>query len=332
MVGLVAIYEASLEEVCQHWLREAKSLGFTDHEPTDFFDPAWECQLGAGYSVFVSARRIASCEKTIWLDFWFRRRDSLPPREVLERLLNCELLPIEAILLDYDPVSAPPFVAYDRQKLSPEEFLEHFDSGYHAEALHQVRAVRLDLLEPLDAWRSATESRGFGWATKGHFGLLNIHWEEAGDMEQPVDSLTGLMTERPFWQSLQGHDASPTGTIIVVKLTDVDGGPDASHSDWCSGIVQVANLLRETVPENGVIARFYTPRRFGIIHPSVSKIRAQVLVSDITSLLESRLPSLEGVVVIASWPEDASNPLDLFEILLARESCSGSDSAGFGRK
>ncbi len=317
-VSLVAVYEATPDTVTEMWLGAAESLGFERLARLELFDRGWECELGTDDCVLVTVARHATHKTTTWLEFWFREPDFTRHREVLDGLLALPLPCVEAVLVDFSSNSATPFLSYDSAELSPEDFVDTYEFALHGDSLHQVRAVRLDRIESPEVWERLARSRGLGWSERGHFAFLDVRWDQAGQPTPAVDPDTGLPSEARLWEGLtDGFESSDHGSALVVSLNRLEG--DESYSAWCQAGASVARLVESDVREGEMLTRFHSPRRLAWLRPGLSRAEAWEEAERLSARVKEQLPGLGGMIIPASWPEEASEPTELFELLLARE-------------
>lgn len=327
-VSLVVVYEASLDSVAELWQKSAADLGFEQVTRLELFDQGWECELGEDDCVQVTAASHSAQEDTTWLEFWFREPDYDRHRKVLEDLLALPQSPVEVVLVDFSSDSAAPFFTYDADALSPDEFADTYEFAYHGDALHQLRAVRLDRVKSPEVWERLASSREMGWSKKDGFAFLDVHWDQAGEPTPATDVVTGLATEGRLWEGLgEAFEAYAQGSVLVVSLSRLEG--EDSYAAWCQAGAGVARLMEEAVSEGDLLTRFHSPRRVAWLRPGLSSAQARVEAQTLADRLGERFPGLGGLVVPASWPDEASEPSELFELLLAREAPGCPEASSF---
>lgn len=140
------------------------------------------------------------------------------------------------------------------------------------------------------------------------------------------DPLTGLFNQRVFWELLtyeigrsQRHGDQPFSIMIIdvddfKKINDTFG-----HTFGDQFLQNIAELIRNTARKEDIVAR-YGGDEFAVILPEAASEHAVAMAKRIgESFQKFSLESPEGVrakssvsIGIASWPEHAKEPKDLF--------------------
>ncbi len=140
------------------------------------------------------------------------------------------------------------------------------------------------------------------------------------------DPLTGLFNQRVFWELLsyeigrsQRHENQPFSIMIIdvddfKKINDTFG-----HTFGDEFLQKIADLIRLSARKEDIVAR-YGGDEFAVILPEAASEHAAAMAKRIRDNFQNfSLNSPEGVRVkssvsigIASWPEHAREPKDLF--------------------
>jgi len=142
-----------------------------------------------------------------------------------------------------------------------------------------------------------------------------------------TDGLTGLLLRRPFQEALSRELARAgrgreTSSVLLMDLDSFKTYNDTyGHTAGDAVLISTADVLRETVPPEGVSAR-YGGEEFAVLLPRASRESARQIAEKIREAVERDLKKVSrseraAVTVsigVATVPEDAKAELELIRV------------------
>lgn len=334
MPSFLAIYRAPIEEVLRQWNDAAEELGFEVLQPLTLGGDPNECWRLNGYGLYVNIRlslEFPDGERSVWVDLY---RGSY--EEFIELFPRVLALPLKAVevLVCFDKDAGFGYVCHAGEEWTPEQLIEHFESGSLTFEGYSLRAFHHSILEDPQRWRAEALERGLGWEDVGEYGVLDAHWELRGSGCPERDSLTGLADEGAIfdiwpldpdppgldWEPEPDPPRAPTGAFFLVNITEVVPNLERTYEPWRAVSIKTARVLEVWADRNDfALGRFQTRRRFGLIRADVSREEALVylraLRDEMTHAFAEDKRRPRGQIHMLTWPEDGTAQMDLFERL-----------------
>lgn len=295
MISLRAIYRESMQELEEFLNSSCASLGLELLRPLEPDVHSWDCLRLAGEKVFASVRQPCNypgCEAIRWFDICNHGCAFEAFTDVFENLLSGAVRPTEVLLVDHDIIFADGDFSYVVPGEDPFAFLPTMESNYYMWGIHYLRALDFGLAGSTAEWALLAKERGFGWAERQNYGILDVHWDAKDTRCSDRDPITGLATEDEFFSFLRSQ---VEGTLAVISLSAVS---ERSFERWCQVLPEVARLLETQVMPGDLLTRLYSPRRFALLKSGLS-------ATALAGLLRENFQELKGQVVSLSWTADA---------------------------